>query len=96
MQHVQKIVPPGAVENGRVLPTSHVAAPMPPVQPPRSTEERRRFVYRHVQFNHALRTPGQLLEEHGDSRWELVRIVPYDSYESVLVLRREDDRGLLR
>jgi len=31
----QKIVGRGAVEKGRVLPTSHVSAPMPPVQPPR-------------------------------------------------------------
>ncbi len=53
-------------------------------------EERRHFIYRHVQFNHAFRTPEQLLEEHGDSRWELVRIVPYNGYESVLVLRSEE------
>jgi hypothetical protein len=52
-----------------------------------TTEEQHRYVYRHVQFNHAIRTPGQLLAEHGDSRWELVRIVPYDGYESILVLR---------
>lgn len=32
---LQKIVRPGTIEKGSVLPTSHVTAPMPPVQPPR-------------------------------------------------------------
>jgi hypothetical protein len=32
---VQKIVRRGSFEKGNVLPTSHVTAPMPPVQPPR-------------------------------------------------------------
>jgi hypothetical protein len=61
---------------------------MPADQPQTTdTEKTQRFIYRHVQFNHAIRTPGQLLAEYGDSRWELIRIVPYDGWESILVLR---------
>ncbi len=55
-------------------------------EPYMTEKPQQRFVYRHVQFNHAITSPGQLLDEH-DSRWELIRIVPYDAHESILVLR---------